>query len=49
MRALLPTNAVEIFRPIGLHCWADADKDDMEKFRTELWPEWLKHARPPIV
>ncbi|MFP4027737.1 MAG: sulfatase [Candidatus Brocadiia bacterium] len=47
--AQLPQESVPTFEPRGLSCWADLDKDDMEQFRNDVWPRWLKEADPPIV
>lgn len=46
--ALLPSASAPVLQPTGLQCWADAEKDDMEQFRTEVWPRWLKEAVPPL-
>ena len=46
---LLPTESVPTFEPRRLSCWADADLSDIEEFRTEIWPQWLQEADPPIV
>mgnify|MGYP006293994243 CR=1 FL=1 len=46
--SLVPKDSVPTVEPRGLSCWADLDKDDMEQFRTEIWPRWLEEATPPL-
>jgi arylsulfatase A-like enzyme len=46
--SLLPRESVPTVEPRNLSCWADLDKDDMEQFRTETWPQWLQEAIPPL-
>ncbi len=46
--ALMPAAGVPTVEPRGLSNWADLDKDDMEQFRTRIWPRWLREAVPPL-
>jgi arylsulfatase A-like enzyme len=39
----------ETFEPRGFCIWADEDLSDMEQFREETWPKWLKQAVPPLL
>jgi arylsulfatase A-like enzyme len=49
-RALLPADSVPSCGPPGnVASAADQDKDDMEQFRTEVWPDWLARAVPPLL
>ena len=47
--SLVPEEGVPTVEPRGYCCWADLDRDDMEQFRTEVWPRWLREAVPPLV
>jgi arylsulfatase A-like enzyme len=47
--SLLPEEEVPTAEPRGPSWWADRDKDDMEQFRTEVWPRWLAEAVPPLL
>lgn len=48
LASFLPVNAVPTVEPTGFRCWADADKEDMEQFRSAVWPRWLQEADPPL-
>jgi len=47
--SLLPQESVPTMEPRGFCWWADLDKDDMEQWRTEVWPRWLREAVPPLI
>lgn len=47
--SLMPEESALTVEPRGSGGWADQDKDDMEQFRTEVWPRWLQEAVPSLV
>jgi arylsulfatase A-like enzyme len=47
--SFMPEESAPTLEPHDSGGAADYDKDDMEKFRTEVWPRWLKEAVPPLV
>ena len=47
--SLLPEESVPTMEPRGFCWWADLDKDDMEQWRTNVWPKWLREALPPLI
>jgi len=47
--SLLPQESAPTMEPRGFCWWADLDKDDMEQWRTDVWPNWLREAVPPLI
>ncbi|MEM7034547.1 MAG: sulfatase [Chloroflexota bacterium] len=47
--SLLPIESAPTVVPRGLSNWADLEKEDMEQFKTEVWPRWLQESVPPLL
>ncbi len=49
MSSLLPKESAPHVLPHNSGGAADIEKEDMEQFRTKVWPRWLQESVPPLV